>query len=106
MKSRMTSRGVRWVSAPTRPNSVLEEAHELRLGEGALVAEVAGVDVGELLDEDEQLLVGERLQVDDGREHVREAGAREAPLREAAAQGLVGEDAAAAVLDGLRGCRP
>ena len=25
MKSRMTSRGVRWVSAPTRPNSTLRK---------------------------------------------------------------------------------
>ena len=57
------------------------------------------MDLHELLDEHQQLLVGERLQADDGREHIFEIIARKTALGETAPKGLVGKDAAAAVLD-------
>ena len=86
---------------PDAPKLDLEELHEPLGAQGAPVAKVAGMDVRELLDEDEEFLVAERIEVDDGRKHVREPLAREAPLGEAAAERLVGVDATAAVLDGL-----
>ena len=58
------------------------------------------MDLHELFDEHQQLLVGERLQADDGREHVFEIISRKATLSESAAQSFVGEHAAAAVFDG------
>ena len=78
----------------------LEEVHQVVLGKRGRPAKVAGMDLHELFDEHQQLLVGERLQADDGREHVFEIIARKTALSETAAQGLVGEHAAAAVFDG------
>ena len=52
---------------PDAPELDLEELHELLGAQGAPVAKVAGMDVCELLDEDEEFLVGERIEVDDGR---------------------------------------
>ena len=59
----LTRREVRVCAHASKLN--LEKAHELRLCERPLIAKVAGMDVRELLDEDEKLLVGEGLQVDD-----------------------------------------
>ena len=67
----------------------LEEAHELVLGDGALVPKEPRVDVRKLLDQHQQLLMGKRLQADDWRQHVHQAVLREAPLRETAPQRLV-----------------
>ena len=58
------------------------------------------MNLHEFFDQHQQLLVGEWLQTDDGREHVLKVLACKAALSESAAQGLVGEHAAAAVFDG------
>ena len=83
------------------PELNLQEPHQVIGGDLALVTKVAGVDVCQLLCQDEELLVGERLQVNDGSEHVRHVLAGKATLGQAAAQGLVAKDAATAVLYGL-----
>ena len=80
----------------------LEEVHQVVLGKRGRPAKVAGMDLHEFFDQHQQLLVGEWLQTDDGREHVLKVLARKATLSESAAQSLVGEHAAAAVLDGGR----
>ena len=58
------------------------------------------MNLHELFDEHQQLLVGEWLQADDGREHVLKVLACKAALSESTSQGLVGEHATAAVFDG------
>ena len=77
----------------------LEEVNQVVLGKRRRPAKVAGMDLHELFDQHQQLLIGERLQADDGREHVFEVLARKTALSETAAQGLVGKDAAASVFD-------
>ena len=94
----LTRRQVRIGSHAAKLN--LEEVHQVVLGKRGRPAKVAGMDLHELFDEHQQLLVGERLQADDGREHVFEVIARKTALSETAPKGLVGKDAAAAVFDG------
>ena len=78
----------------------LEKVHQVVLGKRGRPAKVAGMDLHEFFDEHQQLLIGEWLQTNDGREHVLKVLARKTALSESAAQGLVGEHAAATVLDG------
>ena len=66
-----------------------EEVDQIALVQVAFVSEISGVDLRELFNEHEQLLIGERLQPDDGGEHVAHPLASETPLSEAAAQRLV-----------------
>ena len=80
----------------------LEEVHQVVLGKRGRPAKVAGMDLHEFFDQHQQLLIGEWLQADDGREHVLKVLACKATLSEPAAQSLVGEYAATAVLDGGR----
>ena len=79
----------------------LQEGNQVRLTQSALVAEEARMDVGELLHEHEQLLRGQRLELDDGGKHVHVTLARKASLCQTAAQRLVAVEAAAAVLHTL-----
>ena len=93
----LTGRQVRVGSHAAKLN--LEEVHQVVLGKRRGPAKVAGMDLHELFNQDQQLLIGERLQADDGSEHVFEVLARKTALGETAAQGFIGKDAAASVLD-------
>ena len=79
----------------------LQEGHQVLLAQDTLVAEEARMDVGELLHKHEQLLRGQRLELDDGGKHVHMALAGKTPLSQTAAQRLVAVEAAAAVLHAL-----
>jgi hypothetical protein len=93
----LTRRQVRVGSHAAELN--LEKVHQVVFGKRGRPAKVAGMDLHEFFDEHQQLLIGEWLQADDGREHVLKVFARKTALSETAPKGLVGKDAAAAVLD-------
>ena len=86
---------------PHAPEFDLQELHQVALAQARLIPKVAGVDLLQLFDENDQLLIGERVQMDDGRQHIAHALRSEAALREPRAQRLVAKDAAPAVLDAL-----
>ena len=90
MKSRMISRGVMCVSAPTRPYSAERNVK-------------IAVHGRKLFDENEELLDGERRQVNDGRHQVAPALAHKAAGLETRAKRFVAENSAAAIFDALGG---
>ena len=92
------ARGEMGIRADT-PVLELEEPDEVLRAKRALIPEVARMNIRELLRQDEKLLIGEGIQLDNGREHVIHALAGEAALCQARAQGFVRVDSAAAVLD-------